>query len=121
MPSLSLPSEGSSENATSAFTVLTSDNFGMFGKPNAIVRPIRRLEPTEDTRMGQDDATRSFTNQPNEQTKLASFEMGRFAKELDFKLKNLQSDKKLSSKNVIIKWFSISIFDLHYYNWIVKC
>lgn len=102
MTLLSNTLDESIENQTIAFTVLNVESFGTFGKPNAIVRPVRRLESTEESITGQmtvgaidaKEAVNTFN------------EMDSFTKQLDMKLKNLQPDKKNSSKNVIILTFS---------------
>lgn len=99
--------------STGAFTVLSADSpltLGA-GKPNAIVRPTRRRDPTDhrgsehtqlfdhvdNTRSGMAAEEGVITNEFGER----HFELGSFTKELDLKLRRLQGyGKKSSSKNV---------------------
>lgn len=102
MTLLSNASEESNETPTISFSVL--DSFGTFGKPNAIVKPVRRLESTEEpTVSGNSEMTGTTMLIDTTQTATATNDMDNFSKQLDVKLKHLQaSDKKSSSKNVII-------------------
>lgn len=98
---------------TNAFTILSTDNLHTsYSKPNAIVRPIRRRDPSYD-----DDAAEPPNGDGSGGTAAAAedrssvyskavlepnYELGKFTKELDLKLRRLTKDnKKPSSKNVI--------------------
>lgn len=102
MTLLSNATEESNENTAVSFSVL--DSFGTFGKPNAIVRPVRRLESTEEpTVIGNSEMTGATMLIDTTQAATATNDMDNFSKQLDVKLKYLQaSDKKSSSKNVIM-------------------
>lgn len=77
---ISRPSEELIIEETTAFTIINSDNLGSFGKPNAIVRPVRRVDPSE--------------GQPNleniESQIVGSNKKVEFNKELEKKLRKLQ-------------------------------
>lgn len=97
-----------------AFTILNgTDNLVTYSKPNAIVRPIRRQDPSHDGDDLDDYGNGVVTKQQSaiEQQRNISvynknnvepkFERGSFTKELDLKLRLLTKDhKKVSSKNV---------------------
>lgn len=80
---ISRPSEELIED-TSAFTIINSDNLGLFGKPNAIVRPVRRVDPSSE-------------GQPNieniESQIVGSNKKVEFNKELEKKLRKLQKQE----------------------------
>lgn len=85
------------------------DQFGSYGKPNAIVRPVRRNELNDEMiQTSSQPPTLSLppthmnnANVPNIDSKKPQRDGDfSFAKELDFKLKHLQCDIKASSKNV---------------------
>lgn len=80
---ISRPSEEHIIEDTTAFTIINSDNLGLFGKPNAIVRPVRRVDPSE--------------GQPNleniESQILGSNKKVEFNKELEKKLRKLQKQE----------------------------
>lgn len=103
MTLLSNASDEPNDNPTVSFSVL--DSFGNFGKPNAIVRPVRRMESTEEpTVIGNTEMTgASMLIDTTQAATAVNNELENFTKQLDVKLKHLQaSDKKSSSKNVII-------------------
>lgn len=98
-----------------------AENFGVFGKPNAIVRPVRRNESIEEMPPNHnqhtvhqqhiDDLQRQQNQQQQQRSlplhnrsetvkKVIRVEIDSFTQELDFKLKTLQKHKKHSSKNV---------------------
>lgn len=79
---ISRPSEELILEDTSAFTIINSDNLGLFGKPNAIVRPVRRVDPSE----GQ-------PNLENIESQVGSNKKVEFNKELEKKLKKLQKQE----------------------------
>lgn len=104
-------------NYRNAFTVLNNDNLvtSFIGKPNAIVRPIRRRDPSDggggvdrglgiggrglgDYRLLVENVEAQIVDKNNDKP---DYELGNFTKELDLKLRRLQRDKKGSSKNVI--------------------
>lgn len=109
--------ETNSNAVQSAQLNLVSDQFGSYGKPNAIVRPVRRndlndqmiqsssqppppLLPT--TQMNNGNARNDESKKIQRDVEFS------FTKELDFQLKHLQRDKKASSKNVNFHfWISI--------------
>lgn len=99
-----------------AFTILNgTDNLVTYSKPNAIVRPIRRQDPSHD---GDDldeygngiDAKQESAIEQQRNINLYNtnhgepkYERRSFTKELDLKLRLLTKDhKKISSKNVNI-------------------
>lgn len=91
-----------------------SEQFGSYGKPNAIVRPVRRNESNDEMiQSSLQPPTLSLppthmnnANAPNiDSKKLQREDDFSFVKELDFKLKHLQWDKKASSKNVNFNQF----------------
>lgn len=115
MPAENLPTFGAmrDESNTTAATTLTvynvmPDNFAPFGKPNAIVRPVRRNESLDD--MVQPQPLRNGLDHPivniptltvvDLASKPTKIEINAFTKGLDLKLKNFQKDKKNSSRNV---------------------
>lgn len=84
-----------------------TDDYGPYGKPNAIVRPVRRNEPNTDTMILPEangatnlPASNQSTPKVNVPAKTKRREIDTFTKELDNKLRHLQKDKKPSSKNV---------------------
>lgn len=100
-----------------------------YGKPNAImayVRPVRRIEsifemepttPLNETNTSTPKATiKPQPNNVNLSKNSKQSEIDSFSKELDFKLKHLQGDKKTSTKNVnfisifCFSWFFDSIY-----------
>lgn len=111
-----VPSDSSTTAVTNSNTVPVtilnvSDQFGSYGKPNAIVRPVRRIESLDEmiqppasslppsTQMN--NATLARNDRHESDSKKIQREVDFFfTKELDFKLKHLQRDKKASSKNV---------------------
>lgn len=91
-----------------------TENFGVFGKPNAIVRPVRRNEISEEMSQVQLQLETMAEQQWQQQIQSQRHyhhqqqirhntenQIGNFNQELDFKLKTLQKNKKHSSKNVI--------------------
>lgn len=111
-PTRDIPAAGLS---TGAFTVLSADTLLTLGagKPNAIVRPTRRRDPSDHR---GSEHTQLFDNADAHQPNMADggkesnefgerhFELGSFTKELDLKLRRLQGyGKKSSSKNVCPK------------------
>lgn len=102
MTLLSSASEESIENPT--VSVQNVELFGVFGKPNAIVRPVRRMEPNEESMHTVEMTTVPVNSmEPTD----ASIDMYHFTKHLEVKLKNLQSDKRMTSKIVIILTFCL--------------
>lgn len=96
-----IPIATSIRTSVNAFTIVNTDNLLTYGKPNAIVRPIRRRDPSEG-RDNEDNVDDNFNLDKNTNTK-SNNELGNFTKELDLKLKRLQKDtKKNSSLNVNI-------------------
>lgn len=107
------------EETTSAtavsFSVLNADTtFGNYGKPNAIVRPVRRMESIDEPQQQDHRRPVGGNSGGSEMTAalldtaetMASNNMDIFANQLDMKLKGLHhTDKKNSSKNVIILIF----------------
>lgn len=99
-----------------AFTILNgTDNLVTYSKPNAIVRPIRRQDPSHDGDdldeygNGVDSKEQSAIEQQRNISVYSKsnveqkYERGSFTKELDLKLRLLTKDhKKVSSKNVNI-------------------
>lgn len=101
-------------NATAVPTTISnnSDQFGSYGKPNAIVRPQRRNELNNE--MIQSSSQPPLPPPPPSSTHMHNGNVARndeskriqrdvefsSTKELDFKLKHGQGDKKASSKNV---------------------
>lgn len=98
-----------------AFTILNgTDNLVTYSKPNAIVRPIRRQDPShdgdddlDDYGNGVDSKQQSTIEQQrnisvyNKNVVEPKYERGSFTKELDLKLRLLtRNHKKVSSKNV---------------------
>lgn len=97
------------DTRTSSFTVLNpADSLSLYGKPNAIVRPVRRGDLTEYNRNTEDNKSLQDLNSQNDitdrkMTKSSDNEdIKDFSKELDYKLKKLQKENKSSSKNVNI-------------------
>lgn len=102
---------------TNAFTILSTDNLiTSYTKPNAIVRPIRRRDPSYDdeTDLQNGTAEPERTDSSSGYSKNvveSNYELGSFTKELDSKLRRLTKDhKKSSSKNVN---YNIHIYVLH--------
>lgn len=90
-------------NAIFSVVPINTDDYGPYGKPNAIVRPVpRRNESIEMTLPEATEANQPASNQstPKVNRKYRKREIDTFTKELDNKLKHLQKDKKTSSKNV---------------------
>lgn len=97
-----------SESNKSAFSILNSDSLGLYGKPNAIVRPVQRREIYD----SNDDVTSTIvidgmgemnSNLPGKNTISSKSDSDlRFSKELDTKLRKLHNQTKNSSKYVII-------------------
>lgn len=91
-----------------AFSILNSDSLGLYGKPNAIVRPVQRRELYD----SNDDVTATIvidgmgemnSNLPHKNTISSKSDSDlRFSTELDTKLRKLQNQTKNSSKYVII-------------------
>lgn len=84
---------------------IPTDTYGPYGKPNAIVRPVRRNEPNEMTLPQANEApvpaSDHSTPKVNVPAKTKKPEIDNtFTKELENKLKYLQKDKKTSSGNV---------------------
>lgn len=106
---------------------INTDSYGPYGKPNAIVRPVRRNEPNEMTlpqaanevtaaaaavaaaAAAAATATITAANQPdsNQSTPKHNvpginkkLDIDTFTKELENKLHHLQKDKKISTGNV---------------------
>lgn len=83
-----------------------TDDYGPYGKPNAIVRPVRRNESNIDTMIlpeataANQPASNQSTPKVNVPAKNKRREIDTFTKELDNKLRHLQKDKKPSLKNV---------------------
>lgn len=121
MTLLSNAAEESSEKAAAvvSFTVLNADaTFGNYGKPNAIVRPVRRMGSTDEPSQHQHQQQLQESQRPtapdndagddSEMTaalvdtteSMANKDMDNFAQQLDLKLRGLQHSKKTSSKNV---------------------
>lgn len=81
--------------------------YGNLGKPNAIVRPVRRNEPNTDTMILPEanvannlPASNQSTPKVNVPAKNKRREIDTFTKELDNKLRHLQKDKKPTLKHV---------------------
>lgn len=99
-------------SAAVSFSVINADTaaFGNYGKPNAIVRPVRRMESTDEPQqqdqqrpVGGDVGGGEVTAALVDSAESMANDMDTFARHLDSKLKGLQhTDKKSSSKNVII-------------------
>lgn len=105
-------------NAVPSTILNVSDQFGSYGKPNAIVRPVRRndlndqmiqsmLQPPTLSLPSTHMNNGNVRNNESKTGILRDVEFS-FTKELDIKLKHLQTDKKASSKNVNF-WFWILI------------
>lgn len=91
--------------APTVTVVNVADNFGTFhGKPNAIVRPVRRYESIDEMFQPLENGQQLNEHQAPTAVQIASkkiqHEIDIFSKELDLKLKHLQKDKRISSKNV---------------------
>lgn len=96
-----------------------TENFGVFGKPNAIVRPVRRHETSEEMSqiqlqtetLAEQQWLQQYQSQQHQQHHQHQHQIQRhtenqidyFNQELDFKLKTLQKYKNHSSKNVFFK------------------
>lgn len=98
-------------NAIFAIVPFNPDDYGPYGKPNAIVRPVpRRNESIEMILPEANEANVPASNQStpkvNVPVKNRKREIDTFTKELDNKLRHLQKDKKTSSKNVKFRLFS---------------
>lgn len=101
---------GSASTATgphaifSVIPISKADDYGPYGKPNAIVRPVRRNEPNEMILPEANEANLPASSQSTPKVivpvKSKKREIDTFTKELDNKLRHLQKDKKASSKNV---------------------
>lgn len=106
-----LPSAPLSTGLYAIFSVvpINPDDYGPYGKPNAIVRPLRRNEPNEmivpEANAANVPATNQSTPKVNVPAKCRKREIDTFSKELDNKLRHLQKDKKTSSKNVNLRIF----------------
>lgn len=96
------------------------DPFGGYGKPNAIVRPVRRNELNDEMiqsslQPSQPLPTTTQMNNGNTRNddpkKIQRDVEFSFTKELDFKLKHLQRDKKASSKNVNFYIFVVVVVE----------
>lgn len=81
---ISRPSEELIEETSAAFTIINSDSLGLFGKPNAIVRPVRRVDPSSE---GQPN------NENIESQIVGSNKKVEFNKELEKKLRKLQKQE----------------------------
>ena len=94
--------------AQNSFTILNNDNLHTnVGKPNAIVRPIRRVDPLGDAGyvlLNNNDINTVLNKKVTE----PNYELGNFTTELDFKLRRLQKEKIKSSKNVILFYLIFS-------------
>lgn len=107
-PAATVPITKFSGGSDAIFAVvpINTDNYGTYGKPNAIVRPVRRNEPTEMTLPQANEVNIPASNQSTPKVivpaKYKKHEIDTFTKELDNKLRHLQKDKKTSSKNVTI-------------------
>lgn len=91
-------------DAIFAVVPINVDSYGPYGKPNAIVRPVRRNEPDEMVVPQSNEVALPASNQStpkvNVPAKTKRREIDTFTKELDNKLRHLQRDKTPSSKNV---------------------
>lgn len=89
---------------SAASTVNDKENFGVFGKPNAIVRPVRRRDDSKLTTIttnNDDDELISLDKPKQEQQYVAMSE--NHTKDIEQKLKKLQREK--INKNVIFLGF----------------
>lgn len=100
-------------NNKSAFTILNSDSLGIFGKPNAIVRPVQRNNINSNFYGNNNDIAVNGTiiidgvgemnsnKLPKKNTISTKSDTDlQFSKELDLKLQKLQNQTKNSSKYV---------------------
>lgn len=110
MTLFSSASEESIENPT--VSAQNVELFGVFGKPNAIVRPVRRMEPQQESKSLVEMAAAS---QNHTEPVDVSTDLQHFSKQLEVKLKNLHSDKRNTSKIVIILTFILLIYFTRYY------
>lgn len=103
-PSVAPAPKFNAPDAIFSVVPITADNYGPYGKPNAIVRPVRRNEPTEMTLPQANEAhvpaSDHSTPKVNVPAKNKKPEIDTFTRELDNKLKYLQKDKKSSTGNV---------------------
>lgn len=94
-------------NAIFSVVPINLDDYGPYGKPNAIVRPLRRNEPNEmivpEANVANVPASDQSSPKVNVPAKCRKREIDTFSKELDNKLRHLQKDKKTSSKNVNLR------------------
>ncbi|XP_031620238.1 radial spoke head protein 3 homolog B isoform X1 [Contarinia nasturtii] len=105
--STTLASASTATGPNAIFSVIpinnNTDEYGPYGKPNAIVRPLRRNEPNEmilpEANEANLPASSQSTPKVNVPVKQKKREIDTFTKELDNKLRHLQKDKKNSSKN----------------------
>lgn len=96
-------------DAIFAVVPFNTDHYGPYGKPNAIVRPVRRNESHEmilppanevNRPASTGQSTPKIANNPAKTNKKRKIDT--FTKELDNKLRHLQPDHKISSKNVTL-------------------
>lgn len=99
------------EPSTDVLLSGAANNFAPYGKPNAIVRPVRRIELIDEMESSsspsnETNTTTTATIKPQQSIKVdltkntkQPSEIDSFTKELDFKLKHIQIEKK-TSKNV---------------------
>lgn len=105
-----VPNNSDNNNSKSAFTILNSDSLGLFGKPNAIVRPVQRhnnnnfYDNNNDIVNGTiiiDGVGEMNSKLPNKNTTSTKSDSDlQFSKELDLKLQKLQNQTKNSTKYV---------------------
>lgn len=108
-------------NNTNNYSTDEYNPYGNLGKPNAIVRPVRRNEPNTDTMILPEanaannlPASNQSTPKVNVPAKYKRREIDTFTKELDNKLRHLQKDKKPTLKHV--KFSSLNSSFLHVFS-----
>lgn len=101
-------------NAIFNVVPIKPDDYGPYGKPNAIVRPLRRHESNEMILPEANEANVPASNESSPKVivpvKNRKREIDTFTKELDNKLRHLQKDKQTSSKNVKFREKKKSVF-----------
>lgn len=105
-PSAPIVTKSNGIDAIFNIVPINTDHYGPYGKPNAIVRPVRRNEPNEMTLPQANEPNLPASNQStpkvNVPLKHKKQEIDTFTKELENKLKHLQRDKKSAVGNVKI-------------------
>lgn len=96
-------------NAIISVIPINTDYYGPYGKPNAIVRPVRRNEHDEmilpeNANEANFSTSRQPTPKVNVPEKYKKREIDTLTKKLDNKLCHSQKDKRAPTKNVKLKY-----------------